>query len=91
LTGVRVRLRRSVDVKSFLGALALRHPACVVEAAADGFYQDLEALGVAQRFTHRMDSDTQWKYNDWLAGACGPDVAPLPAWRRLMHLATGVT
>ena len=36
-----------------------------------------------------MQNMEQFAYNDWLVEACGPDVAPLPAWRKAMYQATG--
>ena len=35
-----------------------------------------------------MLGDRQWKYNDWLADACG-DVDRLPEWRPLMYKVAG--
>ena len=40
------------------------------------------------RMAHLL-GDAQWAYNDWLAHASGPDVAPLPAWREQMYNITG--
>lgn len=36
------------------------------------FYADLEERGVAVRYTHRQAGEVQWRYNQWLAEACGP-------------------
>lgn len=35
---------------------------------------------VPERHIHQQ-GDTQWKYNEWLAGLCGPDVPPPADWR----------
>ena len=40
------------------------------------------------RYTHLMDGDTQWRYNNWLAEQCGEEVQPLGAWRQQMYEST---
>ena len=53
------------------------------------FDEQLARDGTAGRYAHRMDGDTQWHYDDWLAEQCGPDTPPLPPWRQRMYEITG--
>ena len=34
-----------------------------MQARVGAFYKQLEADGIEQRFTHRLDGDLQWRYN----------------------------
>lgn len=54
--------------------------AAEMEAHIEAFYKQLEADGIEQRFTHRLDGEKQWQYNQMLVGECGPDVPSLPEW-----------
>ena len=42
-----------------------------MEGDAKRFYAELEAQGVAPRYTHRQAGELQWQYNDFLADSCG--------------------
>eukprot|EP00198_Chlamydomonas_reinhardtii_P014012 XP_001703349.1 flavin-containing monooxygenase [Chlamydomonas reinhardtii] len=47
----------------------------------------MQEQGLPTRYTHMQGTD-QFAYNDTLAAMCGPDVAPLPAWREVLYQAT---
>ena len=59
------------------------------QADIRAYDEQLARDGIAGRYTHRMDGDTQWRYDDWLAEQCGPDTPLLPPWRQHMYEITG--
>ncbi|EPS70484.1 hypothetical protein M569_04277, partial [Genlisea aurea] len=53
----------------------------------EAFYASMEQSGIPKRYTHRLGTDQQFEYNDWLAEQVGS--APTEEWRKKMYLATG--
>jgi len=64
-------------------------PTLLSQADVRDFDEQLARDDVAGRYAHRMDGDTQWHYDDWLAEQCGPDTPHLPPWRQRMYEITG--
>jgi hypothetical protein len=60
-----------------------------MEAHTAAFYAELEAAGIAVRYTHRQSGAVQWQYNAWLQQQCGE--APGPAWRKALYAAGGMS
>eukprot|EP00878_Enallax_costatus_P027042 GHUV01029074.1.p1 GENE.GHUV01029074.1~~GHUV01029074.1.p1 ORF type:complete len:127 (-),score=26.16 GHUV01029074.1:845-1225(-) len=63
-------------------------PAAEMQSGIDAYYKRLQHDGIDLRYAHMMGDD-QWRYNDWLAQAAGPDVKGLPSWRLAMYASAG--
>ena len=55
-------------------------PTKQLESWVHDHYTFAQEAGVADRHMHRQ-GEAQWKYNDWLAEQCGPDVEKSQQWR----------
>lgn len=61
-----------------------------MEQDTAAFLARMESEGVPVRYMHNQSGKLpkwmcQWPYNDWLTEHCGPDVQPVPAWKRTAY------